>query len=336
MRQAPTGDEGRAGTSGPRTLTPDGSGCGSRPAWAPDGRIRSSSARLSSSSGDAGRLDVLLHRLAAECCRPALFVMYKQCGMTRANTQDRVRRQVVDAILATQLDGSDAHGRASSRVRLILTGERLIATFGLDAVSLRQVAAEAGAANTSAVQYHFGSKEGLVEAIMAYRHPSLAQRRRLLLAEGVSAGAPLDLRTAVRAYVLPLLEDGEDDSSWFVGFIAQLQQFGRGRHPFEVSSPELQHPSREYFALIASFIGHVPEPLRSNRIVYAARTSMHMAADRQRSRRHDPDAVQLPYALFVADVLDTVVAGLEVTPSADARRALAGVGRTPDPRLLLF
>jgi hypothetical protein len=44
----------------------------------------------------------------------------------------------------------------------------------------------------------------------------------------------------------------------------------------------------------------------------------------------------LPYALFVADVLDTVVAGLEVTPSADARRALAGVGRTPDPRLLLF
>jgi AcrR family transcriptional regulator len=96
--------------------------------------------------------------------------MYKQCGMTRANEQDRVRRQVVDAILATQLDRSDAHDGASSRVRLILTGERLIATYGLDAVSLRQVAAEAGAANTSAVQYHFGSKEGLVEAIMAYRH----------------------------------------------------------------------------------------------------------------------------------------------------------------------
>src|SRR2546429_3278612 len=71
----------------------------------------------------------------------------------------------------------------STKEQLVLTAERLFALHGLDGVSLRQISTEAGNANNSAVQYHFGSKERLIQAIFEYRIPALARRRRLLAME---------------------------------------------------------------------------------------------------------------------------------------------------------
>src|SRR3546814_19195870 len=51
----------------------------------------------------------------------------------------------------------------------------------MDAVSLRQIAIAAGQGNTAAVQYHFGSKEGLLEAIFQHRLPAIDQRRKALI-----------------------------------------------------------------------------------------------------------------------------------------------------------
>ena len=49
----------------------------------------------------------------------------------------------------------------------------MIAEHGIE-VPLRDVAAAAGQRNNSAVQYHFGSREGLVAAVVA--HVEAAQR----------------------------------------------------------------------------------------------------------------------------------------------------------------
>ncbi|WP_202125176.1 TetR/AcrR family transcriptional regulator [Actinomadura physcomitrii] len=57
---------------------------------------------------------------------------------------------------------------ADTRTRLIEVAERLFAERGVNAVSLREIAAAAGQRNTSAVACHFGTKEKLVTAI--YRH----------------------------------------------------------------------------------------------------------------------------------------------------------------------
>jgi len=73
----------------------------------------------------------------------------------------------------------------ATALQLLLTAERLFAEHGFAGVSLRQIATEAGSANNSAVVYHFGSKEGLVGAIFAYRLPQLMQRRELLKARVV-------------------------------------------------------------------------------------------------------------------------------------------------------
>ena len=49
--------------------------------------------------------------------------------------------------------------------QLMVAAEKLFGQRGIENVSLREIAAAAGHANTSAVQYHFGSKESLVQAV---------------------------------------------------------------------------------------------------------------------------------------------------------------------------
>lgn len=51
------------------------------------------------------------------------------------------------------------------RTKLIFSAMQLYAEKGLDAVSLRQIGAAAGAKNTGVIQYHFGDKFGVLDAI---------------------------------------------------------------------------------------------------------------------------------------------------------------------------
>src|SRR3546814_8146356 len=65
--------------------------------------------------------------------------------------------------------------------RILQAAEDCFGEHGIDAVSLRQIAIAAGQGNTAAVQYHFGSKEGLLEAIFQHRLPAIDQRRKALI-----------------------------------------------------------------------------------------------------------------------------------------------------------
>ena len=68
--------------------------------------------------------------------------------------------------------GGELRGRLlltadTTRERLIVAAERLFAEHGFDGVTLKQITAEAGQRNASALQYHFGSRVDLVRAIVA-------------------------------------------------------------------------------------------------------------------------------------------------------------------------
>jgi len=53
----------------------------------------------------------------------------------------------------------------STRQRILVVAERLFAERGIGFVSVRDITTEARA-NTAAINYHFGSKDGLLEAII--------------------------------------------------------------------------------------------------------------------------------------------------------------------------
>jgi AcrR family transcriptional regulator len=206
--------------------------------------------------------------------------------------------------------------------RLIEVAERLFAQHGLDGVSLRQIAAEAGTLNNSAVRYHFGSKEALVTAIIEYRLPHIIQRRELLAARS----DPDDLRSVLEAHLLPVIDMAESTDNQYLIFIEQLQRYGRGEdHPFMHVSPPLRDSHRTFLHAAGALLGHLPEELRTERVAAVTAQCLHASADRQRALRFG--APQRPYALHVNDLFDGLVGYLNAAPSPATLRALNGTHR---------
>ena len=115
-------------------------------------------------------------------------------------------------------------GVEETKRRLILTAERLFAEHGFDGVTLKQITAEAGQRNASALQYHFGSKVDLVEAIVNYRIPGINDRREQMLEELERSGRSGDLRAVLEAMVYPLAEQlgTREERRYYLGFLAQV------------------------------------------------------------------------------------------------------------------
>lgn len=112
--------------------------------------------------------------------------------------------------------------RMNGKTRLILAAEKLFARGGIEGVSLREIAAAAGQGNHHAVQYHFRSREGLVQAVFDYRMSQMENRRGEMLA-AAEAQARLDsVRAIVEIIFLPQLElPGQRDDHSYANFLCQ-------------------------------------------------------------------------------------------------------------------
>lgn len=100
----------------------------------------------------------------------------------------------------TTTTGSTSRSQ-SSREALIEAGERLFAAGNIDGVSLREIGRAAGQRNATALQYHFGSRDGLIAAIVDKHSEEVAARRHALLDE--CRDEPT-LRALCNAFVKPL------------------------------------------------------------------------------------------------------------------------------------
>ncbi|AZM49962.1 TetR family transcriptional regulator [Streptomyces sp. WAC 06738] len=88
----------------------------------------------------------------------------------------------------------------ATRTRLLDAAERLFAEHGFAATSLRTVT-DAAEANVAAVNYHFGSKEGLLRAVVERAMAAVNGERRRLLGELRAAADPPGAADLVRAFV---------------------------------------------------------------------------------------------------------------------------------------
>lgn len=118
-----------------------------------------------------------------------------------------------------------------ARTRLLVAAERLFAERGVDNVSLRQVGERAAQRNNSAVQYHFGDKQGLIQALYDLRLVPLNERRLEMLAD-VPAPEPADL---ARIYVQPMSDAViASGGSWaYARFLDRYLGRGREFEPFD-------------------------------------------------------------------------------------------------------
>jgi AcrR family transcriptional regulator len=99
----------------------------------------------------------------------------------------------------------------TTKDRIIKAAEQLFADAGIAATSVRQITARAGV-NLAAVNYHFGSRDALIETVFARRLEPLNQARleRLDELERGGTGKPLPLPVIIRAFIEPVLRVARD------------------------------------------------------------------------------------------------------------------------------
>lgn len=92
----------------------------------------------------------------------------------------------------------------STKERILGAAEQLFAQLGFAGASLRQVTAAANV-NLAAVNYHFGSKENLINEVFRRRLDELNAHRLQALDEALKRPAP-DLEDLLGAFIHPALD----------------------------------------------------------------------------------------------------------------------------------
>lgn len=122
-----------------------------------------------------------------------------------------------------------------ARAALLQSALRAFAHHGINGVSLRTVTAQAGQLNQSAIRYHFGGKEGLVQAVLEDVMARLAPHQAESLAQlaGKPAEHPWTAREVTEMLCQPFLMlfmSGSDGLNR-IRFLSRLtwQEGGKGQ-----------------------------------------------------------------------------------------------------------
>lgn len=98
----------------------------------------------------------------------------------------------------------------NSREALLEVAEEVFSIHGIDGSSVRNIAQTAGL-GVGAVHYHFGSKDGLVKAVLAGRAMQIVERSRELALQLERRGGAITIDELVDAIIRPYFEVIDDD-----------------------------------------------------------------------------------------------------------------------------
>ncbi|PKO39180.1 MAG: TetR family transcriptional regulator [Betaproteobacteria bacterium HGW-Betaproteobacteria-6] len=110
-----------------------------------------------------------------------------------------------------------------TRQRILDAGERLFMAHGYEGTSMRQITGEAGV-NLAAVNYHFGSKESLMQEVFRRRLDWLNEERMRVLdeLEAEADGQPVKPSAIVDAFFGTLLRMAGDENRGGMTFLRLL------------------------------------------------------------------------------------------------------------------
>ena len=206
---------------------------------------------------------------------------------------------------------------AKTRESFIQAAQELYALRSIDAVSLNEITTAAGQKNRNALQYHFGSKDGLLQAIID-THANAVQELRSRYIDQAKQSNWSAAEAAARVLVMPLADYIEDnaDGIHYVKILSQLAAVNS-----EIINPT--NPSKINFvsvpalnALLTEAVSHLPKVEAQRRLFFVVSITFHSIADIFRA-----DATGTEESIFHdrKAMFEQVVGAIEALISAPTR-----------------
>ncbi|MBB5687862.1 TetR/AcrR family transcriptional regulator [Sphingobium boeckii] len=193
------------------------------------------------------------------------------------------------------------------KIRLILAGEQLFAKNGINGASMREIATKAGQGNHAAVQYHFGSREGLVRAIFDYRMDQMETARGAMLDNAQTHGRLKDARTILEIILLPQLDlQDADGNHSYASFLSQYLLQSRSPEFGDFSGSEPPNLTRALH-LMRERIDYLPPFVAQRRLISVSLMFLNIL---MRHHGTDESAFGETFSEALEDTMEQIVEGM--------------------------
>ncbi len=189
---------------------------------------------------------------------------------------------------------------ADAKQALIRAGEQLFARAGISGARINELTERAGQRNQSALHYHFGSRQGLLDAIVE-RHVSAVDGARAQLLDAVGPGA--SLRQLVAVFITPLAGELATPSGRdYLRIVPQILKS-------DVSPPALMEVMRLAEKHLSGPESRLEAPIRQERLLSMIQVATTLLAVRAVAIE-DGDALHLEEPDFVRNLVSMCTAML--------------------------
>jgi AcrR family transcriptional regulator len=207
----------------------------------------------------------------------------------------------------------------ATRARLVAAAEALFAERGIDSVSLSEITKAAGQRNASALHYHFGGKDALVDAILEKHQPGIARRRHEMI-DDMEASGDVELHGLLAALVFPLADklDDPDGGAHYVSLMAQLLS-KPGANVLQMGAHNAASGRDRLMRLVAAACPAIPEPVLRLRAIAVSGLLFHALADFDRLSHAGEEATanSAESELFAYNLRDCLTAMLTAPVAPD-------------------
>lgn len=212
--------------------------------------------------------------------------------------------------------GARKNARGETTRQLILTAaERLFAERGISAVPMRDIGLAAGQRNHTAVRYHFGDRDEVVNAIMEFRGAQSEAARVGMVADFMLAGSPT-IRDVVSAFVRPLAIHIQPDNHYLAFLSLYITSEGGYEGLADVNAGASVMTLR---ALLSRLVPDIPKAVLDERWWMTLTSAVHaLARYHSAQRKH----AQPPGTLD--PLIDDMVSYLSAGLSAPLTGSLSG------------
>jgi AcrR family transcriptional regulator len=199
-----------------------------------------------------------------------------------------------------------------TRQRLIDAATRAFAEHGVATASLLEITRQAGQRNRGAVHYHFGSREGMLTAVLEQQTDFLSVREGELLARA-RARPHDDMSSVVEAVVRPAVELA--DTGWrgrcYLVIVGELVEQDQSTLDDRIPEALARTGGVEVYELLAERMPPMSEDLHNERLALATTFILRAVADRARATEHPGRGrAQLDTEPFVTNLIAMVAAML--------------------------